>query len=155
MVVAPQVKAFPIFKVPPQQTSPPVDTSPTTIRTLWKSVSRPLQCAKSSHSLYFVITSLVVAAEVKAFPIFRIPPQQTSPPVDASPTIIRTLWKSVSRPLQRAESSHCLRFAIASIRCVSASKSVSDFPFSEIRPNKLHHPLMHHQLQLERFGRVF
>ena len=56
-------------EIPPQQTLPPVDTSPSTVRTLWKVIFRPFSHAESDGHLCFIIAQLCVELRAKTIQI--------------------------------------------------------------------------------------
>ena len=60
---------FPIFRIPPQQTSPPSKPSPPTVRRPWKGISAPFQCAESSRNIRFAKALVVVAPQAKTLQI--------------------------------------------------------------------------------------
>ena len=140
---ATNIPDFPIFKTLPKPFHPPVNQVSTTIRTLWKGISKPIWCAESSCSLRLSIASLVVELQAKTLSISDSQNVGTTVwfPMLQSATRIKTPLKGVSGPIRQVESSHSLHFAITPL-VVELQPKTSQIPQVRIPPKLFFPPVM-------------
>jgi len=150
LVVTPQAKTsiFLRFSRFYKLSSPPIDTSPSTVRTLWKTISEPFKHAESDGSLNLLLRLLVAELQAKTFQFHlqKISRKLSSPPIHTSPAIVGTPWKSISGHLWCAESSCPLSLTLWPLVVALRAKVFKIFRFSKFRQpvftlSKEHHHL--------------
>jgi hypothetical protein len=99
-------------------------------------ISVSLKHAESDSNLRFTIAQLVVAPQVKTFPIsdFQNSAPTSSPSIHTSPLLSQTPWKGISAPCEYAEFDDSLHFIVQTSGCGVTSTNVPKFPIFKIPP---------------------
>jgi len=128
--------------------SPPSPFS-TTVRTSWRTESRPVLRAESACQLCLSVRPLVVALLAKSAPIFDDPEFFCCPPPSPFSTTVRTSWRTESRPVLHAEYACHLRLSIRPLVVALLEKAGPQFRRSRLF---LSPPSNHFPLQSELLG---
>jgi len=142
LVVTPQTKSslFLRFSRFHKLSSPPVDTSPSTVRTLWKTISELFKHAESDGSLNLLLRLLVAELQAKTFQI---------PPAKNIKKTFLTTYSHITSCSQNPVKDYfwtflicwiqkCPQFDPVSLGCGATSKSIQDFSIFEIPPGPFH-----------------
>ena len=111
--------------------SPPSPFS-TTVRTSWRTESRPVLRAESACQLCLSVRPLVVALLAKSAPIFDDPEFFCCPPPSPFSTTVRTSWRTESRPVLHAEYACHLRLSIRPLVVALLEKAGPQFRRSRL-----------------------
>src|SRR5271154_4480784 len=112
LILALLAKSPPIFEDSEYFSPPPASPLSTTVRTSWRTESRPVLRAESPCHLRLSIAHLLLPLLPESVPILADPEFFCCPPPSPFSTTVRISWNTESRPVLHSESACPLRLSI-------------------------------------------